>query len=161
MRLFPSGKEDFPMERMGAFFVAGLCALALVKPSMAEELQPGRDQAVLNAILRVEARYLEQDQRDPRVGHHRLLVAQAQAEDGNEKGAADNREAAKGQTERKAKYLDKLLNLNVLTKETVLAAYRKAEEAVGARAAANKPSPSADRLEAYKDLLRELKIAHP
>src|SRR5581483_9841253 len=90
------------------------------------------------------------------VGYAQMLVAR-------EKNAgADSPElrAAEGRTIRKAVYLDKLLNLSVLNKDTVLEAYTKAEERI--LTSPGKPSDRARaRLEAYADLTKELKLTPP
>jgi len=123
------------MGRIYKIFIGGLCMLALPATVRAEA---SRDQAVLDAIMRVEARYLDEDRRDPnfQAGHAEASV-----------------------TLRKAKYLDKLLNLQTLSKETVLDAYKKAEEklkASGERKSANEGDKA--RFEAFKDLVKELRL---
>src|SRR4051812_16117932 len=94
------------MERMRMFLIGGLCALALPATVRGE---PSRDQAILNAILRVETRYLDDDRRNPNIafGH-----------------------TGQASTVRKAKYLDKLLDLEVLDRDTVLTAFESAQERV-------------------------------
>src|SRR6185295_4070663 len=115
------------MGRMKTILLSLLSVLALPSTVFAE---PSRDQAVLNAILRVETRYLDEDRRDPNLTT----------------GTAD--QAA---TIRKAKYLDKLLALENLSKETVLAGYKDAQERIKKSSEAKKPVRDVDkaRLEAF------------
>jgi hypothetical protein len=136
------------------FFIAGLSLVAFPGPLRAAEVS--RDQSVLDAINRVESRYLDRDRRDPYVGYQNLMVARAK----NERVGDAEMRAAEGRTGRKAVYLDKLLNLSQLNKDTVLDAYQKAEEHV--LASSGPPSDRARaKLEAYSDLLKELKLTPP
>jgi hypothetical protein len=105
----------------------------------------GRDQVVLNAILKVEQRYLDEDNRDPNVGYSRVLSAEVRSSLYG--GGRTEIEAAQGQTARKAKYLEKLLKLKGLTTAIVVDAYKQAEK-----------TTDHSKLEAYKDLVKELKL---
>jgi hypothetical protein len=124
---------------MGRMKLILICLLAYPAAAWAE---PSRDQAVLNAILRVESRYLDEDRRDPNIAWNKNEQAN---------------------TIRKAKYLDKLLALESLSKESVLSAYRLARERVKQTTDAKKPVRDADKaqVEAFRDLLRELRLAPP
>ena len=135
------------------------CFIVLPALSRAEEgPEAGRDQTVLDAILRVEQRYLEEDRRDPNVGYSRVLVAEVKGAlyGGNPNAVRD----AQGRSARKAKYLDKLLSQKVLTTATVLEAYKKAqrdsEAQSGSRALFR--SFDRDRFEALNDLVKELRL---
>ena len=145
----------------GIVFLGFLAVLATPVAGWSVGPEPGRDQAVLDAIFRLEQRYLEEDRRDPNVGYSRVLAAEAKKALYGGDGASVL--AARGRVATRSKHLDKLLSLRTLTTQTVIDGYAQAAKDAKAETGARALFREYDRarLEAYKDLMKELRLKSP